>query len=71
MASWSLAAPRKRIAQAFRNTVDEFRSFGAEFKSDLNSEVAEQMEKLQELDGLEQSAAWRAHTADQRYSLRT
>ena len=55
MASSSLAAPRKRIAQAFRNLVDEFRSFGAEFKSRYESAIAEQMEKFQELDGLEPS----------------
>jgi hypothetical protein len=55
MASSSLAAPRKRIAQAFRNLVDEFRSFGAEFKSRYESAIAEQMGKFQELDGLEPS----------------
>src|SRR5690349_1801450 len=55
MVSWSLAAPGKRIAQAFHNLVDEFRSFGAEFQSNEDSTVALQMEKLQELDDLDPS----------------
>jgi hypothetical protein len=55
MASWSLAAPGRRIALELGNLVDEFRSFRAEFRSEFNSAVAEQMEKLRELDYLEPS----------------
>ena len=51
----SLATPRRRIAREFRNLVHEFRICRAEFKSDFNSAVAKQMDKLQELDDLEPS----------------
>lgn len=55
MASWSVAAPCKRIAQEFRSLFDEFRSFRAKFKSCYEFAVAEQMEKFQGLDDLEPS----------------
>ena len=43
------------MAQAFRDLVDEFRGFGIEFKSDYDSAIAKQMEKLDNLDNLEPS----------------
>ena len=49
MVSWSLAAPHKRMAQAFRNLVDEFRSFGVSFKSNYAAAVASEMDKLAKL----------------------
>lgn len=58
MASWSLVAPRKRMAQAFRNLLDEFRSFSAEFQSAYDSAVASEMnkfEKVQESDDFERA----------------
>src|SRR5215471_356240 len=49
MASSFVTAPPKRIAQAFRNLIDEFRSFGAAFKSGYDSAVTSQTDKLVKL----------------------
>jgi hypothetical protein len=49
MAFASLAAPRKMMAQAFRSLVNEFRGFGAEFKSSYDWAIAIEMNKLVEL----------------------
>lgn len=56
MASWFLTAPPKRIVLAFRNLIDEFRSFGVAYQSSYDSAIAWEMAKLvklQESDGLE------------------
>jgi hypothetical protein len=49
MAFVSLAASRKRVARAFRSVVNEFRGFGAEFKSSYDWAIAIEMNKLVEL----------------------
>jgi hypothetical protein len=50
MATFSNAAPRKRIAQEFHNWADEFSSFGKAYRANYQSAIVSEMKKLQDLD---------------------